>query len=346
VRLGNGARLAGRALGSAWSRPAFPYKLTFVATERCNLRCGMCRIWDAGGVDPPLDGVREFFARSNRFSWIDVTGGEIFLRDDIPELFETIRVHCRQLALLHFPTNGYLVDRVVEVARELLRGNPPRVVVTVSIDGPPAVHDAMRGAAGSFDRAVETFARLTELPGCRTVLGMTLSDSNLGLAGETESAVRRRLPRGARVDLHVNLPNRSGHYYRNEGAPLPGAETLSAGIRAIRRRRGVPADPLGLVESRLLALGERFLRTGRCPIPCQALSASCFVGANGTVYPCATWGRPLGTLAENGHDLGRIWNSPSTAAVREQIARGECPQCWTACEAVPALAARWGTFRP
>lgn len=342
----NDVRLAGRAFGSAWSRPGFPYKMTFVVTERCNLRCGLCRIWETGGDGLPMEEIREFFARSNRFSWIDVTGGEIFLRDDILGIFDTILRRCRNLALLHFPTNGYLVDRIVDATRDLVRMKPPRLVVTVSVDGPPEIHDAMRGAEGSFERAVETFARLRELRGCRPVLGMTLCAANIGSVGETLAAVRRRVPLATTADLHVNLPNRSGHYYRNDDAPRPSPETLSGELRDIRRRRGFPAKPLDFVECRMLSLGERFLRTGRCPIPCQALSASCFVGASGAVFPCATWERPLGTLAENGYDLERLWNAPAAIAVREEIAAGRCPQCWTACEAVPSLAARWGTLRP
>lgn len=335
-----------RAIGAAWSRPSFPYKLTFVATERCNLRCGICRIWEAEREGMPLPEIREFFARSNRFSWVDVTGGEIFLRDDILDVFETIIAECRHLAILHFPTNGYLVDRIVDVTRELVRMRPPRLVITVSIDGPPEIHDKARGTEGSFERAVETFARLRSLRGCTAFLGMTLTDANMDATEGTLAAVRRRVPGVAAADLHVNLPNRSGHYYRNEDVPGLLPESLEEALRRIRRGRGIPGTPFGIVECRALALGERYLRTGRCPISCQALSASCFVSADGVVYPCVTWSRPVGTLRECGYDLGTLWNAPAAAALREEIVSGRCPQCWTACEAIPSIAARWGTLRP
>lgn len=339
-------RLALRAAGAAWTRPSFPYKLTFVATERCNLRCGICRIWEAGREGMQLPEIRELFARSNRFSWIDVTGGEIFLRDDILDVFETILTECRHLAILHFPTNGFLVGRTLEVTRELVRMGGPRLVITVSVDGPPDLHDAARGVEGSFERAVETFARLRETPGCSAYLGMTLTDANLGSMEQTLTAVRRRVPRVAAADLHVNLPNRSAHYYRNLDVHGPLSETLLVALRAIRRARGLPWTPFGAVECRSLVLGERYLRTGRCPIPCQALSAGCFVDAEGVVYPCVTWSRPVGTLRECGYDLGALWNSQAAVAIREEIVTGRCPQCWTACEAIPSIAARWGTLRP
>ena len=294
----------------------------------------------------PLLEIRELFARSNRFSWVDVTGGEIFLRDDLLEVFSAILGTCRELAILHFPTNGFLVDRILEVTRELVRMGAPRLTITVSIDGPPRVHDEMRGVEGSFERAVETYARLKELPGCAPVLGMTLSSGNAGTIRETVAAVRLRAPRATPADLHVNLPNLSEHYYRNGGAPHPPRGTMAGELRSIRRERGFPSEWTHVVEGRLLSLGDRFLRTGRCPIPCQALSASCFVGAGGAVYPCVTWDRPLGTLGEFGYDIESLWNAPAAVGAREEIAAGRCPQCWTACEAVPSLAARWGTLRP
>ncbi|GAB4242448.1 MAG: hypothetical protein OHK0028_21040 [Deltaproteobacteria bacterium] len=338
--------LARRALAAAWARPAFPYKLTLVATERCNLRCEICRIWEAGKEGMALPEIREFFRRSNRFSWVDVTGGEIFLRDDLLDVFEAILSGCRQLAILHFPTNGYMVDRIVDVTRELVRMRPPRLVITVSVDGPPDIHDKARGTRGSFDHAVETFARLRSLRGCSAFLGMTLTDANLESTEGTLAAVRRRVPGVTAADLHVNLPNRSGHYYRNEGVHGPLPEALKEALRKIRRGRGIPSTPFGIVECRTLALGERFLRTGRCPVSCQALSASCFVSADGVVYPCVTWSRPIGILKEYGYDLAALWNASPAAHLREEIASGRCPQCWTACEAIPAIAARWGTLRP
>ncbi|MFA6147277.1 MAG: radical SAM protein [bacterium] len=341
----NDLRLAQRAFRAGRAKPEFPYKLTFAVTERCNLRCGMCRIWESGGAEMPLPEVLEFFSRSGRFSWIDVTGGEIFLREDIIDVFRVILDQCRDLALLHFPTNGYLVDRIVDVTRELIRRKAPRLMITVSIDGPPEIHDAMRGREGSFDRAVETYARLRELPGCKPVLGMTLSGENMRAAEETLAAVRRRVPRVAADDLHVNLPNRSGHYYHNESDPHPAPEAMASALRGIRKRRGIPSNPSDVVERRLLSLGERYLRTGACPISCKALSASCFVNASGVVFPCVTWGRPIGALGDFGHDLEALWNSVAAVAAREEIAAGRCPQCWTACEAVPSLAARWGTLR-
>jgi MoaA/NifB/PqqE/SkfB family radical SAM enzyme len=334
-------RLFYRAANPGRRRHDFPYKLTFVATERCNLRCRACRIWENGAEGMPVEDIRAFFARSNRFSWIDVTGGEIFLRDDIVDVFSAITGQCRKLALLHFPTNGFLTEKIVATTREILRMKPVRLVVTVSVDGPPELHDTLRGADGSFDRAIETYARLRELPGCRPYLGMTLSEDNLGAVDETLDAVREHVPGVGPGDLHVNLFQRSEHYYRNAESGRPDAGTLSGTVQALRRKRGFSMSPLNLVERRHLALAGKYLEDGKSPIPCQALSASCFVDAGGTVFPCVTWNRPLGRLADFGFDLKKLWDSPEALRVRAEIRAGGCPGCWTSCESVPAMLAQW-----
>lgn len=339
MSVANFALLLKHAVLPGRERPPRPYQLNWIVTERCNLRCNTCHIWTSPRADLSLDEIRAFFSRSSHFSWVSLSGGEIFLRPDLAGIFETVLSSCSCLALLHFPTNGFLTERILAVTREVLAMRPPRLVITVSVDGPPALHDALRGVPGSFERALETFVRLRELRGCRTVLGMTLSGRNLGVLGETLKAVRRAVPAATFRDLHLNLAQRSDHYYKNPDLVPPPREALAAELWAARRLRGLPRDLLGLVERRYLSLAVRYLATGRSPVPCRALVATCFLAADGTVYPCVTWDAPLGSLRETGYDLAAIWSSPAAVAAREAIARDSCPGCWTPCEAVPALAA-------
>lgn len=329
--------LARAALPGRLSRRG-PYKLNWILTERCNLRCTACGVWRSPRRELALDEVRTFLDKSNGFSWVDLSGGEIFLRDDLVDIFDAVISRCRRLALLHFPTNGLLTERILGVTREVLAMRPPRLVITVSVDGPPDLHDAMRGAAGSFDRALDTFARLRELRGCTVALGMTLSSGNLGKLGETLAAARRVVPRMGWRDLHLNIAHRSDHYYKNPDLRLPEPGRLLADLRTARARRGIPRSPLELLERRYLILAKRYLATGRCPVRCRALEATCFLAADGTVYPCVTWNRPVGSIRESGYDLARVWRSPAAAAARAELAHGRCPGCWTPCEAFPALA--------
>ena len=109
----------------AWSNVAElrnPYKLTFALTYRCQLRCTMCNIWQK---DPQpeitIDEIAALFRNFPGFSWINLSGGEIFLRRDIEEIFEVIAGSCKDLYLLNFPTNSYESDLIVQTVGRLVR---------------------------------------------------------------------------------------------------------------------------------------------------------------------------------------------------------------------------------
>nr|HPJ72921.1 radical SAM protein [bacterium] len=152
--------LARAAALSNVRRPKLPYKLTFSLTSRCNLRCRFCRTWRSVREDElSPEEIREFFRRQPGFNWIDFTGGEISLRPDLEEILaDTCRLP--RLALLHFPTNGFLVERIVDVCVFAKARAPGRFIVSVSLDGPPELHDRLRGREGSWENAVATYAAL------------------------------------------------------------------------------------------------------------------------------------------------------------------------------------------
>jgi len=120
VRLAPYTALAKAALRANLGRLDFPFKLTFCLTFWCNYRCTTCNIWKMAPRDElSLDEIRRFFARSGRFLWIDLTGGEVTLRKDFIDICHAVIDGCPDLLLLHFPTNGYLTDKVVAAAKAI-----------------------------------------------------------------------------------------------------------------------------------------------------------------------------------------------------------------------------------
>jgi radical SAM protein with 4Fe4S-binding SPASM domain len=140
-------------------------------------------------------------------------------------------------------------------------------------------------------------------------------------------------------DLHVNVAQRSDHYYGSTNADtvVPDPAAARADVNRYRSLRGPARSPRQLLEHAYLKHLDRFLLTGRVPMPCHALRASCFIDPWGVVYPCITYSNPMGRLRETGMRLHPIWNDPRTARVQAEIWRGQCPQCWTACEAYQSI---------
>jgi radical SAM protein with 4Fe4S-binding SPASM domain len=347
-QLTRSAHLGMALLRTTAYRPSAPLKLNLCLTYWCQYKCKTCNIWQRQPSDELTTEELVALVRENaNVNWVDLTGGEIFLRRDIDDIFEAMVTGWSRLAILHFPTNGFQTDRIVRSVERLAGRGPARTVVTVSLDGDEALNDEIRGVKGGFRRQIETFKALRRIPGIVTALGMTLSTYNLGQFERTFAACARECPGLTVDDVHLNVAQRSEHYYGHAGTDAIAPDPTSARIevRKYRSLRGPARGPEQLLENAYLKNLDEFLLTGRTPMPCHALRASCFIDPWGVVYPCIAYSRPMGRLRETGMRLDPIWNASQTAQVQDEIWNGRCPQCWTACEAYQSILGNALTFR-
>lgn len=334
------AALAARAARANTGRLPFPMKLTFCITYWCNYKCQTCNIWKMKPRDElTLEEIRTFFARSNRFSWVDLTGGEISLRKDFVDIAQALLESCKSLLMLHYPTNGYLTDQVVRYTREVVKMKPEKLIITISTDGDEATNDRIRGVEGGYRRQLETFRRLREIPGVEVVLGMTLSATNVNHFPEAFAAAKREIPDLEYSDFHVNIVN-EGHYLHNDDLGLKqrvDREDLVRATDAYAKLRGFGIGPVDYLERTYLRQVRHYLQTGRTPMRCHAMRSSCFVDSWGNVFPCTIYDKKIGSLREVDYDLGALWRSQEADALQREIWEYDCPQCWTPCEAYQSI---------
>jgi MoaA/NifB/PqqE/SkfB family radical SAM enzyme len=321
--------------------PELPYKVTFVATYHCNFRCEMCNIWQKKSRNEmTAEEIALFFERWSQFRWVHLTGGELFMRRDIDDVVAAIQQSCKSLFLLNFPTTGWFGDKTVRTVENTLKRGVGRLMVTVSMDGPKEIHEAMRGLPGSWDRGIETFRRLRGMrrSNFQPVIGMTLLSRNADYVEATLAAIRKVIPDFRSSELHLNIGHESGHYFDNLGRAV--AVDHSKVMRAVeehRQRNGGGLHPVKFLEDRYQALVPAYYETGRSPLPCSALKTSCFIDTYWNLFPCSIWDEKVGNLRENGFDLAALWNSERRLALRKDVADENCPHCWTPCEAYPTL---------
>ncbi len=316
-------------------------KISFAVTYRCNLRCGMCHIWKKKPAPDELDAreIDRFFKYANGFSWVGLTGGEPFLREDLPEIVDAVRRHSRRLGCLHINTNGQLPEKILWLVPEISRViAPARLIVTVSIDGPPLVHDAVRGRAGAWERAIATFTGLKGLSGIRAQLGYTVTPENLGAFGAMLAAVRERCPRLRFDDVNVNIFQRSAFFYGNEDLPAMAREELSREIASIQSLDQEGGSVNSLLRRRYLQFYQKYLASGRPPLRCQALSASCFLDPGGNLYPCVMHARRVLSVRDLDLPLTSFWKRQEVRRLSDECSRHLCPGCWTPCDAFSAIA--------
>ena len=342
-----------------------PYKLMFVVTKRCYSQCVYCEIWKV--KEDPTAMARELsldeivaVARANPyFQWIDFTGGEPTDRPDFVEVVRAFSDHCPHLLLVHFPTNGIATKKIVATVQSLRSFLKAKLVVSVSVDGPPEINDRLRGIRHDFQHAMETFSALQLLLGENVHVGMTLHGHSgtcgltcTQLVEATFAAINQHRsaqgnPALSWATFHVNIPHFSSHYYNNAGAAPPviaprQQEELKEAVRFLIEKNGRAANPMRILERiyRLQAL--RYLDHGRTPLRCEALNSTVYLSEQGVVYPCSIWNRPLGSLRETNYRLGPLLEQAKAAGLRQAVVAGQCPHCWTPCEAYHAIGANLG----
>jgi len=320
-------------------------------TRRCNERCGMCRSWafpTAGEITAPE--ITRLLRAMPDLVWLDVTGGEPFSRPDIADVWRRVLDDTPSLQVLHFPTNGWFTDRVAAAARAARALRPElSLIVTVSLDGPEALHDRMRGREGAWRRAAATWRALRAIPGVDVYVGTTLGPENRGALEATRAALADALPGFHDSLWHWNLYQASRLFFGN--APL--RRDRAADARLVRRqaaRRWPPRSPVDLMELAFLINLQATLDGEPLGMSCQSLRTACFVSAEAVLYPCHVWDRPVADLRAEGFDLARIWAGRGARDARRGAESLACGGCFTPCEAYPTLAgapaaAAWRTAR-
>ena len=305
----------------------------FAVTDKCNGRCKMCNIWNTPPrPEPQIEQIQAFFTENKatlrNLRFIQLTGGEPYLREDLPEIAETIHEALPE-CMIWIPTNGLLPEQIHETTNRIIEKiGGSRLGVTVSLDGDAEVNDAQRGVEGSFRNAVSTIKNLAELKQryrLRLSTGFTVTESNYVYAPYVQKIAYRL---GSEFSFRpVNL---SEHYYKNtEQAPLDREEILPyldyIAVN-LRQRKGL----VRAVTNYAYIKGAKQFIKGKRTLPCTAGTESIYIDTVGDVYPCLVMNHKLGNIYQ--HSLEDILASPSAWEAREQIEKQACPSCWLECE--------------
>jgi MoaA/NifB/PqqE/SkfB family radical SAM enzyme len=215
---------------------------TFVqlrVTNLCNLRCKMCGQWGETGIFRSQSGaaatdgaaerdrILELIGLKRQLSLEDYVrlldeiaparpivslfGGEPFLYPDILPLIREIKKRDLTCTII---TNG---GRLEQYARELVEAGIDSIAV--SIDGPPEVHNHIRGQADSFQKAT---AGVRAVAQWRRKLGRTLpmqiailpiTELNMDLIGPAVELLRELPLDTINVGLRWFIPKQVGAEY-------------------------------------------------------------------------------------------------------------------------------------
>jgi len=297
--------------------------------SRCNCRCIMCDIWketEAREIDEEqlalhMEDLLRLGVESVVFS-----GGEPLMHTDLFRLANRLSSGGIRTTLL---TTGLLLARHAEAVGSAIGD------VIVSLDGPPEVHDSIRGVPGAFDRLASGIRALRRVrTGYPVAARSTVQRANFS---HLRATVRTARSLGLNsisflaADLTSTAFNRPFGWPADRQAEVglgeDGIATLDREIEALV----LEEKDLGFVlesEDKLRRIARHFrVQLGQAPpvAPrCNAPWVSAVVESDGTVRPCF-FHPPIGNW--NASALPEILNQPAAIEFRRTLSVEENPVC-------------------
>jgi len=305
-----------------------PINLTFSVTWDCNARCRTCNVHRRRADDLTAEELGRVFAGLGRSPfWVTFSGGEPFLRRDLPEIVIDVHRRCRP-RVINIPSNGLLTGRIRDGVARVTESSPDvRLVINLSVDEIGERHDELRGVPGNYEKVLETFRALKALGRENLSVGFhtVISTYNVERVPEIHRTLEALGPDSLISEVaeeRVELDTVGQAITPSADIYARAVDFLIGQLRKHRRRgTGRVARAFRMEYYRQAA---QLLDRPREIIPCYAGVASAQVAPDGTVWPCCVKAEPLGNLRETEYDFSRIWFSPAADAARRETARSGC----------------------
>lgn len=297
-------------------RPA-PQHLILHVTRRCNYRCRHCFVDKTKGEEISLGDCRRLAREVGRILWLDIGGGEPFLRDDLPEI---VAAFSAQIVMI--PTNGSLPERILEQLGRMRAMTRAQIGISLSVDGLRESHDRIRDKPGSWDTVWSTYERLRRVEGISVKINTVITNENWQEIPELMDVVWEKKPDFHSLILLRDTPSDSALRLPT----LPELRGLVPGILRGQARYDYGRNPLaaGLLRNyhrRLWEVSLGTLERQTQVVPCLAGQVHLVVASDGAVSPCELL-PTVGSIATQ--PWREILQGAALARSRRSIARKEC----------------------
>ena len=297
-----------------------------IVTYRCNAKCYMCNTWQY-----PSKKEEEYTSElvgklPDNLAFINITGGEPFLRKDIEEIVAEALTKTRRLVI---SSNGYFTGRIIKLFERF--GN--QVGIRISIEGLPAANDELRGIRNGFDHGLRTLTALYGM-GIKDIgFGMTVSDRN---ADDMIDLYRLADAMGLEF---ATATTHNSFYFHTSDNQYKNQEKVAATFENIAFELLKTNKPKNWFRAYFNMGLARKARGQKRALPCEVGTDMFFVDPAGNIMPCNGSDEPMimGNLHNQSFD--EIWHSPEAEKIREQVKRCS-KQCWMIGSASPAMKKR------
>jgi MoaA/NifB/PqqE/SkfB family radical SAM enzyme len=331
--------------------PIYPIDCVLAVTYNCNSRCTMCDIWKISGYPELPPG--QYAKLPDSLLDINISGGEPFLRKDLPEIISIVGKTCPKARIV-ISSNGFATEMILVQMQKIIAVKPD-IGVAISIDGIGEMHDQMRGIPGGFDKAMSTVKGLQAMGIGNLRLGFTVTERNV-------KHLRRvyDLANEMGIQFTHSFAQSSEFYFggkQNTEFQNLSDESMTEGMAVGTETAKEKAGPMGkLLNEQYCYLINRELRswnvkrwlrayfafgmynfiTGKNPVLSNAPGRDFFfIDPSGIIYPSVVHNIKLGNFA--GIEAFTVfWNSPAMSENRKKIDASKMP-VWMICTARTAI---------
>lgn len=301
-----------------------PTDASIILTYRCPMQCVMCNIWK-NPTDKSDEIKAEDLKSLPQLKFINLTGGEPFIREDLAEIVEECYRHTDRIVI---STSGWYEDRVIELAKRF-----PNIGIRISIEGLSQKNDELRGRRGGFDKGLNTLLKLKEM-GLKDIgFGCTVSNNN---SDDMLALYRLSLSLGMEF---ATAAFHNSYYFHKTDNKITNKDEVINNFKQLMLMQLYENSPKSWFRAFFNMGLINYIEGKKRLLPCEAGTANFFIDPWGEVYPCngmeeSCWKESMGNIHEASFE--EIWNSEQAEKVREKVRT--CPKnCWMVGTASPVM---------
>ena len=298
------------------SRVIQPTDMCIIVTYRCPMRCKMCDIW----ANPTIK-EKEITPEEIRLlpdvKFINITGGEPFVREDLGEIIEICLAKAPRVVI---STSGWYEEELLGLVEKF-----PSVGIRISIEGLAEKNDELRGRPGGFEKGLRILKKLKE-KGMKDIgFGITVSNNNSADMLELYQLSRSLGMEFATAAFH------NSYYFHKYDNVIDNKEEVCGNFEKLVNLQLKEPHPKSWFRAYFNMGLINYIQGNNRLLPCDAGLVNFFVEPYGDVYPCnglekRVWQERMGNIRET-PDFQQLWNSEQADKVRSLVRT--CPKnCW------------------
>lgn len=289
------------------------------------MACKMCDIW-RNPTDKNKEITPQELEKLPNFKFVNITGGEPFLRKDIEEIVAVMYKKSKRIVI---STAGWHTKRILQLAKRF-----PNIGIRVSLEGLEAINNDLRGRETGFQRGLSTLKGLKEM-GIKDIgFGITVSNKN-----SHDMLKLYELGKELKMEFATATFHNSFYFHKDDNF-VTEKDIVIKDFEILIDKLLKENNPKSWFRA-FFNLGLiNYINGGKRMLPCEAGTVNFFIEPYGEVYPCngleeKYWKESMGNIRDF-NSFEDLWFGKQSEKVRSLVRT--CPKnCWMVGTAAPVM---------